>query len=50
MALLDHSPDLYLDEIQDELYHQHDLEISLSAICRTLKRLGYSSKKVCYIL
>src|ERR1700679_1944061 len=37
LALLEHSPDLYLDEIQDELLRMHDLEVSLPMICRTLK-------------
>jgi len=46
LALLEHSPDLYLDEIQDELLRMHDLEVSLPTICRTLKRLGFSSKKL----
>src|SRR5258707_12933201 len=47
LALISHSPDIYLDEIQDQLYEQHDIEISLSTIWGTLKRLGITSKKVC---
>lgn len=47
IAILDRDPELYLDEIQDELYEQHNVDVSLSTIYRTLKRLGYSSKKVC---
>jgi transposase len=46
LGLIEHSPDIYLDEIQDQLLAQHDLDISLAAIWRTLKRLGISSKKV----
>lgn len=46
LALIEHSPDIYLDEIQERLFEQHDLEVSLSTICRTLKRLGITSKKV----
>jgi transposase len=46
LALLEHSPDLYLDEIQEQLLAQHDVDISLSTVCRTLRRLGISSKKV----
>lgn len=46
LALLDHSPDLYLDEIQEQLAEQHNLEVSLWTISRTLKRLGMSSKKL----
>jgi transposase len=45
LGLLEHSPDIYLDEIQEELFAQHNIDISLSTICRTLKRLGMSSKK-----
>src|ERR1700683_2489058 len=46
LGLLDHSPDMFLDEIQDQLFHQHGIDISLATISRTLKRLGISSKKV----
>ncbi|KAK6997463.1 hypothetical protein R3P38DRAFT_3059166 [Favolaschia claudopus] len=46
LALLEHTPDMYLDEIQEALYTQHDLEVSLATISRTLKRLGFSSKKL----
>jgi transposase len=45
LGMLDHSPDLFLDEIQDQLQCVHGLEISLSTISRTLKRLGMTSKK-----
>jgi transposase len=47
LALISHSPDIYLDEIQDQLYEQHDINTSLSTIWETLKRLGITSKKVC---
>lgn len=46
-ALLEHSPDIYLDEIQEQLAEQHNISVSLASISRTLKRLGISSKKVC---
>ncbi|KAJ7599736.1 hypothetical protein C8J56DRAFT_846441 [Mycena floridula] len=46
LALLEHSPDIFLDEIQVQLEEQHGLELSLSAIYRTLKRLGITNKKV----
>ncbi|KAJ7440421.1 hypothetical protein FB451DRAFT_1300428 [Mycena latifolia] len=46
LALLDHTPDAYLDEIQEQLYTQHDVDVSLATICRTLGRLGISSKKL----
>ena len=46
LALLDRNPDIYLDEIQEQLGDQHGIEISLATIWRTLKRLGITSKKV----
>src|SRR5205823_2907335 len=46
LALLEHSPDIYLDEIQEQLQEQHNVSVSLAAISRTLHRLGISSKKV----
>ncbi|KAJ7615148.1 hypothetical protein DFH06DRAFT_961117, partial [Mycena polygramma] len=46
LALIDHTPDIYLDEIQEALFTQHDLDVSLATICRTLHRLGISSKKL----
>jgi len=46
LGLLEHSPDMYLDEIQEELLTKHEIDISLSTIWRTLKRLGMTSKKV----
>lgn len=45
LGMLDHSPDLFLDEIQDQLQCVHGLDISLKTISRTLKRLGMTSKK-----
>jgi hypothetical protein len=38
---------MFLDEIQDQLFHQHGIVISLATISHTLKGLGISSKKVC---
>ncbi|KAJ7198941.1 hypothetical protein GGX14DRAFT_325846, partial [Mycena pura] len=46
LALLDRSPDMYLDEIQEHLYLQHEVDCSLATICRTLHRLGIGSKKL----
>jgi hypothetical protein len=45
MLASDHSPDLFLDEIQDQLQCVHGLEISLMTISCTLKRLGMTSKQ-----
>ncbi|KIM73865.1 hypothetical protein PILCRDRAFT_717017 [Piloderma croceum F 1598] len=46
LSLLEHTPDLYLDEIQEQLADVHELEVSLATISRTLKRLGLNSKKL----
>ncbi|KAJ7186359.1 hypothetical protein B0H12DRAFT_965175, partial [Mycena haematopus] len=46
IALIEHTPDIYLDEIQEYLQIQHDMDISLTTISRTLHRLGYGSKKL----
>jgi hypothetical protein len=46
LALLEHSPDLYLDEIQEQLKSLHDLDVSIAMIWRTLKRLGLTNKQV----
>ncbi|KAJ6516553.1 hypothetical protein C8R47DRAFT_954146, partial [Mycena vitilis] len=46
LGLLEHSPDMYLDEIQDQLSVLHGLDVSLSTITRTLRRLGMTSKKL----
>ena len=49
LALIEHSPDIYLDEIQEELYTQHNIDVSLVTIWRTLRRLGMSSKCVSWL-
>jgi transposase len=46
LALLEHSPDIYLDELQGQLEEQHDIKVSVSTVSNTLKRLGITSKKV----
>ena len=43
LALLEHSPDIYLDEIQEQLQEQHNVTVSLASISRTLHRLGLAS-------
>ena len=48
LALIEHTPDIYLDEIQGRLLELHNINVSLSSVRRTLKRLGMSSKKVCF--
>ncbi|KAJ3825843.1 hypothetical protein F5880DRAFT_1477486 [Lentinula raphanica] len=46
VGLIECSPDIYLDEIQDEMYYAYGLTLSLSTIWRTLRRLGISNKRV----
>ncbi|KAJ7182124.1 hypothetical protein C8R46DRAFT_885205 [Mycena filopes] len=46
LALLEHTPDMFLDEIQEQLYNCHNIDTSLATISRTLHRLGMSSKKL----
>jgi hypothetical protein len=46
LALIEHSPDIYLDEIQEQLHDLHEVDVSLATIWQTLKRLGIGSKKV----
>ncbi|KDQ51314.1 hypothetical protein JAAARDRAFT_113397, partial [Jaapia argillacea MUCL 33604] len=46
LGLLEHTPDIFLDEIQEQLEEQHGVQVSLSTIWRTLKRLGISSKQL----
>ena len=44
LALLEHSPDIYLDELQEQLEEQHNIKVSISTLSNTLKRLGITSK------
>jgi hypothetical protein len=45
-ALIDNTPEIYLDEIAMELDVQHGIKVSLPTIQRNLKALGYTSKRV----
>ncbi|KZV85451.1 hypothetical protein EXIGLDRAFT_577118, partial [Exidia glandulosa HHB12029] len=45
LALIKHSPDLYLDEIAEELYYMHGIEPGLSTIHETLRFLGFGDLK-----
>ncbi|KIK77099.1 hypothetical protein PAXRUDRAFT_17727 [Paxillus rubicundulus Ve08.2h10] len=46
LELLEHSPDLYLDEIQEQLQLFHDLNVSIATIWWTLKQLGLTNKQL----
>lgn len=45
--MVQHTPDIYLDELQDLLERRRGVIASLSCIWTALKRSGYSMKKVC---
>lgn len=40
----------YLDELQSDLYSSTGITVSLSTICRTFQRLGFTRKKVQHIV
>ncbi len=42
-------PDMYLQELKQELIQVTGTNVSLSTVCRTLKRLGFSRKKLRHI-
>lgn len=46
IAIVDRNTESLLDEIQAELKEKHGVEVSFSTISRTLRDLGYTSKKV----
>ncbi|KIO19761.1 hypothetical protein M407DRAFT_47416, partial [Tulasnella calospora MUT 4182] len=39
-------PDIMLDELQECLEHQQGKQVSISTLEQTLKRVGYTLKKV----
>ncbi|THV03150.1 hypothetical protein K435DRAFT_596237, partial [Dendrothele bispora CBS 962.96] len=49
IAIISRNPDIYIDEIQLELYTQHGFNVSIATIHCSLKQLGYSSKKLTWI-
>ena len=46
---LSNTPDLYLDELRLELQERFGVSVSISTIWRTLRKGGYTMKKVCYV-
>ncbi|EDR13075.1 uncharacterized protein LACBIDRAFT_308513 [Laccaria bicolor S238N-H82] len=46
LGLLERCPDMYLDEIQEQLEEQNNVIVSLATIYRSLRRLGITSKKL----
>jgi hypothetical protein len=45
-ATLDNTPDLYLDELCEELKEECGVSVDISTIWRTLVQSSYSMKKV----
>ena len=43
-------PSAYLDELQTDLYNISGTVVSLSTICRTLQRLGFTRKKLQHVV
>ena len=43
-------PNIYLDELQSDLYYSTGIMVSLSTICRTFQRLGFMRKKLQHVL
>jgi transposase len=39
-------PEMYLEELREELIEFPGTDVSVSIICKTLKRLGFSRKKL----
>jgi hypothetical protein len=49
LALIERCPDIYLDEIADELWNLHGITVSLPTVYRAIKEAGLTHKKVCLI-
>jgi transposase len=45
---LDSKPDLYLDELRQDLELHNGKSVSVSTIWRTLRNAGFTMKKVCH--
>ncbi len=43
-------PNIYLDELQSDLYYSTGIMVSLSTICRTFQRLGFTRKKLQHVV
>lgn len=46
LAILAHSPDLYLEEIRDELWYRHNVNVPLSTLDYNLKELDITTKSL----
>jgi hypothetical protein len=50
IALIDRNPDIYIDEIADQLYTLHNVEVSLPTVYRAMKEVGFAHKKVDFFI
>ena len=50
MGSIQRAPDLYLDELRELLTITCGVDVSESTIWRTLKRAGFTMKKVCLLV
>jgi len=46
LALIERCPDIYLDEIAEELYNLHGVIVSTPTVYRAIKEAGMTHKKV----
>ncbi|KAF8579856.1 hypothetical protein K439DRAFT_1240632, partial [Ramaria rubella] len=46
LALVDQQPDIYLNEIAEELIEQHGVSVFLATIQQTMKLLGITTKRL----
>jgi hypothetical protein len=49
LTIIERKPDIYLDEIAEELFNLHRIDISLPTVYRTMKEAGLTHKKVCLL-
>ena len=49
LSIIERTPDIYLDEIVQELYNLHHIVVSIPTVYRTMKEEGLEHKKVCLI-
>ncbi|KIK50741.1 hypothetical protein GYMLUDRAFT_141332, partial [Collybiopsis luxurians FD-317 M1] len=48
LSILQDNPALYLDEIQDKLWHNREVDVLLTTLSRTLHEMAITCKKVSY--
>jgi hypothetical protein len=46
IALIERNPDIYIDEIANQLYTMHNVDVSLPTVYRAMREVGFEHKKV----